>query len=272
VTCNGQALYSLSVPLADGRDNAGRILKKVESMEGGTPVEWTYSYDLAGRLEIVKKDGATVRHYVYDANGNRISEAGPNATPIAHYDNQDRIIRYEPLGYFYTARGTLYGRGVSAPETTFGYDVFGNLKSFQPLVGPTITYRVDGLNRRVARNIGSARDKGYLWLSRLRPSAQLDANGNVSARYVCGRGVNVPEYMVTSSGTYRLIRDHIGSVRLVVNVETCQVVQRLEYDEFGNGGSLVNPDFQPFGFAGGLTDYSTGLVPEGSPHFLAARS
>jgi|ERR1041385_6140944 RHS repeat-associated protein len=38
------------------------------------------------------------------------------------------------------------------------------------------------------------------------------------------------------------------------------VLQRIDYDERGNVAQNTNPDFQPFGFAGGLADVSTGLV------------
>jgi len=39
--------------------------------------------------------------------------------------------------------------------------------------------------------------------------------------------------MVMTDGVYRLITDHLGSVRLVVNAETGAVVQRMDYDAFG---------------------------------------
>jgi RHS repeat-associated protein len=60
--------------------------------------------------------------------------------------------------------------------------------------------------------------------------------------------------------TYRLITDHLGSVRLVVNVADGTVVQRLDYDAFGRVLNDTSPGFQPFGFAGGLYDADTGLV------------
>jgi RHS repeat-associated protein len=49
-------------------------------------------------------------------------------------------------------------------------------------------------------------------------------------------------------------------VRLVVNVNTGTVVQRLDYDAFGRVLTDTSPGFQPFGFAGGLYDVDTGLV------------
>jgi RHS repeat-associated protein len=51
---------------------------------------------------------------------------------------------------------------------------------------------------------------------------------------------------------------------LVVDVNTGDVAQRLDYDEFGNNTSNTNPDFQPFGYAGGLYDTQTKLIRFGA--------
>ncbi len=63
--------------------------------------------------------------------------------------------------------------------------------------------------------------------------------------------------------TYRIITDNQGSVRLVVDAETGEVAQRLDYDSFGRVLRDTNPGFQPFGFQGGLYDPDTGLVEFG---------
>jgi RHS repeat-associated protein len=76
--------------------------------------------------------------------------------------------------------------------------------------------------------------------------------------------------MVMTDGTvYRLITDHLGSVRLVVNAETGEVVQRIDYDAFGRVLGDSSPGFQPFGFAGGLYDDDTGLVRFGARDYDA---
>ncbi len=51
---------------------------------------------------------------------------------------------------------------------------------------------------------------------------------------------------------------------VVVNAETGDIAQEIEYDVWGNVLSDSNPDFQPFGFAGGLVDNDTGLVRFGA--------
>jgi len=56
---------------------------------------------------------------------------------------------------------------------------------------------------------------------------------------------------------------------LVVNTSDGSVAQRMDYDEFGNVLLDTNPGFQPFGFAGGLSDQHTGLVRFGARDYDA---
>jgi RHS repeat-associated protein len=98
----------------------------------------------------------------------------------------------------------------------------------------------------------------------LNPVAELDGSGQVVSRLVYASKANVPDYMIQGGVTYRLISDHLGSVRLVVNASTGAVAQRIDYDEFGNVLADTSPGFQPFGFAGGLYDPDTGLVRFGA--------
>ncbi len=69
---------------------------------------------------------------------------------------------------------------------------------------------------------------------------------------------------------YQIITDHLGSVRLVVNISTGAVAERMDYDEFGNVIYDSNPGFQPFGFAGGLYDPETKLVRFGARDYDAS--
>ncbi|MCP1727345.1 RHS repeat-associated protein [Natronospira proteinivora] len=92
----------------------------------------------------------------------------------------------------------------------------------------------------------------------------MDGDGNVIARFIYGTRPNVPDYMIRNGERYRLIADHLGSVRLVIHADTGEIVQRLDYDEFGRVLEDTNPGFQPFGFAGGVYDQHTGLVRFGA--------
>jgi RHS repeat-associated protein len=67
------------------------------------------------------------------------------------------------------------------------------------------------------------------------------------------------------AGTYRFVTDQVGSVRLVVDTVAGTVVERVDYDEFGNvvadSGTV---GMTPFGYAGGLRDKDTGLTRLGA--------
>ena len=112
--------------------------------------------------------------------------------------------------------------------------------------------------------MNGALERGWLYSSALRPVAELDGAGQVTARFVYGSGANVPDYMVRGGKTYRLVTDHLGSVRLVVDAATGEVAQRIDYDPWGSVLTDSNPGFQPFGYAGGLYDHRTGLVRFGA--------
>jgi len=70
--------------------------------------------------------------------------------------------------------------------------------------------------------------------------------------------------MVQAGVTYRIVSDHLGSPRLVIDTTTGAVAQRMDYDAFGNVLVDTNPGFQPFGFAGGIYDPDTKLVRFGA--------
>jgi RHS repeat-associated protein len=74
----------------------------------------------------------------------------------------------------------------------------------------------------------------------------------------------VPDYFVKNDTTYRIIADHLGSVRLVVRVIDGIVVQKITYDGFGQVTEDTNPGWQPFGYIGGIYDGDTRLVKLGS--------
>jgi len=139
--------------------------------------------------------------------------------------------------------------------------------------------------------------RGWIYRDLLRPIAELDAMGNVIARYVYAdgegarqngvsqlstrlganqdtslpsTGSNVPELieLLSSSGAVtqrlRLITNQVGTVEAVVDVNSSAILQRVEYDEFGRVLFDSNPGLQPFGFAGGLADIDTRLVRFGA--------
>jgi RHS repeat-associated protein len=123
---------------------------------------------------------------------------------------------------------------------------------------------VDGLGRRVVKEINGVASQQFLYQSQLQLAAVLDPTGHIVSEFVYGTKANVPDYMVQGGVTYRIISDNLGSPKVVVNSATGAVVETISYDEFGNVLSDSNPGFIPFGFAGGIYDRDTGLLRFGA--------
>jgi RHS repeat-associated protein len=149
---------------------------------------------------------------------------------------------------------------VLGQTASFTYDVLGNLKSATLPGSTTVEYVIDGQNRRIGKKVNGTLTQGFLYQNQLNPVAELDGTGNVVSRFVYGIKANVPDYMVKGGVTYRIVSDHLGSPRLIINTTDGTVAQRMDFDEFGNITLDTNPGFQPFGFAGGLYDQHTGLT------------
>jgi RHS repeat-associated protein len=264
------ALYGNALLLSEQytRDNLGRITQKTETLGGVTSI-YSYGYDLAGRLTDVYMNGAQISHYDYDSNGNRADYIASGAVINGTYDAQDRILTYGQYSYTQTDNGELATKTGPGGTTKYGYDNFGNLQSVLLPDGTQIDYVIDGQNRRVGKRVNGVLVQGFLYESQLRPVAELDGNGNIVSQFVYGTKVNVPDYMIKNGSTYRIITDHLGSPRLVIDVATGQIAQQMTYDEFGNVVYDSNPGFQPFGFAGGLYDKDTGLVRFGARDYDA---
>ncbi len=235
------------------RDKVGRIIKKTETVSGVTHV-YDYAYDSADRLLSVSQDGLILNTYTYDLNGNRNNGI---------YDEQDRLTSMNGIDYTYTANGELLSRTEAGQTTDYDYDVFGNLLSVNLPGGTLIEYVYDGQNRRIGKKVSGTLERAWLYKDGFNPVAELDGSGNLVSRFVYGNRNNIPAYLIKNGTTYRIISDDLGSPRLVIDKDTGTIAQEMHYDEWGNVLTDTNPEFQPFGYAGGLYDPDTNLVQFG---------
>lgn len=268
------------------RDELGRIARLDETVMG-TSTSRQYQYDGTGRLvAVLDGSDAVVSEYDYDGNGARVraltpsgelelgTEIGCGTGLSAPVDAQDRLCRYGNHEYVYDDNGRLFSKtNLSTSDVTeYTYDGLGRLRKVILPDATEIDYAYDPQGRRVGKVVDEVFVKGWRYgVDPLRPSAQLDVNGLIEKTFVYGERPNVPELIVDRVGgaTYRVITDHLGSVRLIVNVASGTVVQQMSYDEFGQVVLDTNPGFQPFGFAGGLYDADTGLVRFGARDYDA---
>ena len=120
------------------------------------------------------------------------------------------------------------------------------------------------MNRRVGKKVNGTLVVGWIYDDNLRIIAETDGSGAVTKRFVYGDRPNVPESMTWQGGSYRIITDHLGTPRYVLEASGGTAAQMMSVDEFGNVQSDSRPGFQPFGFAGGLYDPDTHLVRFGA--------
>ncbi len=224
--------------------------------------------------------------WCYDANGNRTHEDG---VQVASYDAQDRLTQYKDNTYQYNALGQLTQKATPGGTETYDYDVFGNLRSVNLANGINIEYLIDPKDRRIGKKVNGAMTQKLLYLGQLNPIAELYPDNSVKNLFIyAGQDAqvswstgstgttadksNVPSAMQrydesgNLTGKYRII---IGSVVMVINAETGDIAQEIEYDVWGNVLSDSNPNFQPFYFAGGLYDTDTKLTRFGARDYDA---
>src|SRR5689334_5834479 len=127
------------------RDPLGRIQAKDETVQSGHKLT-EYGYDEVGRLVTVAENGALVRQYTYDDNGNRteFDDVEHATTTTGTYDAQDRLLTYGNFTYTYTADGAMRTKTDTSTSpvqtTTYTYDALGNLTHVDLPDGRAIDY------------------------------------------------------------------------------------------------------------------------------------
>lgn len=132
-----------------------------------------------------------------------------------------------------------------------------------------ISFTYDVLSRPIEKRVDGIRVRSWLWEDNLRLAAELDVSHDLLTRFVYAGRANVPSHMIQGTKTFRLILDPLGSVRLVLNAQSGEIAQRLDYDEWGRITRDTNPGFQPFGFAGGFYNPDLTLVRFGAREYDA---
>jgi RHS repeat-associated protein len=248
-SANGLAIYSEVIQY----DDAGRITA-VDEVVQGVAVGWAYGYDAMGRLTRAARNGSAPSTWTYDGNGNRVTEGNARAT----YDAQDRLISRGSVDYTWDALGGRASKTESGATTRYAHDGFGALQSVTLPDGSVISYEYDGRQRRVASRRNGVVTSRWVYDGQYRVAAELNTGGAVETRFIYASQLHSPDCLIRGSTTYGYVKNHLGSVRLVVNAASGAVAQALDHDPWGTPSDTAN-GFQPFSFAGGLQDLNTGL-------------
>lgn len=245
--------------LTQSFDAMGRVKTRQESIEG-VSAQWAFDYDKAGRLTEVRKDNALSERFGYDLHGNRTSYNNQGVMVTATYDERDRILTHGPRQYVHDANGRRLSVTENGQQTLYRYDARNTLLGVTLPDGRVISYELDPNGSRLGKRVDGVLTRRWLARGQAQIEAELDGTGQVVSRFVYGSLPHSPDYMLRDGKTYRFVHDYLGSVRLVIDVASGQVAQRMDYDAFGQVMLDTTPGFQPFGFVGGMYDPDTKLV------------
>jgi hypothetical protein len=120
--------------------------------------------------------------------------------------------------------------------TAYEYDPLGNLR-YDAAGWHRCHHLVDGLNHASAE--GERTSFKVCSIAIAAPGRRVDGAGAVVSRFVYAGGT-VPSYLIQGASS-EIITDQLGSVRLVVNAASGAIVQRIDYDSFGNVLLDTNP-------------------------------
>lgn len=277
INFNSRSIHSLKWPAFANKDfiiesladKTHRIVHSKSKIENKPVTQDSYNYDENGRLTSVA--GRITAQYTFPpgSNNNIYQYRHGGKITTATYDSQDRLLALKgsiERNFKYSDDGEMIEIFNCLGEKKFEYDFFGHLKKVILPGGKVIEYKLDGLNRRVAKLVNGQVVHYYLWQDQTHLAAVLNPDGSVDTQYVYGINPNAPIYLVKNAQAYPILTNERGDIRLVFNGGSGEIVQSIEYDEYGmvlNDSSITadRPEgFQPLGFASGLYDQDTKLV------------
>lgn len=232
-------------------DNNGNQVEKEENGE-----ITRYIYDRMNRLsKAVYPNKAET--FEYDMAGNRINRTFGDVQTTYSYDRRNRLTEKVEGGmqtsYKYDPQGNLIAESGRQGTTKYTYDCFNRTTSVQNADGGFIKNRYDpeGMrfemheNGNISRFIYSGSDI----------VAELDANDTLKAATI--RGHEILAQKDKRGSSYYYLNNAHGDVTALVDGK-CEVVNRYEYDAFGNTVEAVEKVQNRFRYAGEQFDQVTG--------------
>ena len=230
---------------------------------GGTNVTSTYTYDHDNRLTTAVV-GSVTYHYAYDTAGNRCANATSCASPTFTYNAANELTASPSgSGYIYDANGNETAGYATIAGTSTAISLAYNNRNQTSSITPSgsgaqsFTYADTNSANRTASGSTTFDSSGSSIVRQTTSGTSTsyirDAQGNVLGEHI-------------GSTSYYYLHDNISSIVGVVS-STGTIADRYAYDPYGNvtasSGSVANP----WQFAGGYHDASTGLTKFGNRYY-----
>jgi RHS repeat-associated protein len=213
-----------------------------------------YTYDSIYRIIQATHPTIPTEQFSYDPLGNRLGTT---------VDAGNRLLEDNNFTYSYDNNGNLVQKTnkTTGEITTYTYDTENRLTQVS-YPGMVATYKYDPFGRRIEKNVNGVITR-YLYDNE-DILFEINGNNNIIAAYVHGPGIDEPIAM-TNGQSYYYHTDALGSITAITD-STGNVVQRYEYDSFGNITFIQDPNFiQPYTYTG--REYN----PESGIYYYRAR-
>ena len=157
--------------------------------------------------------------------------------------------------YVYDANGSVLSSAKINKSLLMDYDIRSNLVSSIAVNNQyIIDYDYDASGERVYSGMGNS-SKIYINSITSNPLTIIDSNDNVT-HYIYGpKGIVAKR---NESLTYHLLKDHLGSTRVVMN-ENNQAISSYDYDAWGNPMNSTVSEESAYRYTGREYDDETGL-------------
>ncbi|TRU81409.1 MAG: hypothetical protein EWV76_21375 [Microcystis novacekii Mn_MB_F_20050700_S1] len=231
--------------------------------------DYQYQYDQLGRLEVAQNsqnEQASLgvgQPTSYDINGNiETLKQGDTTSEYQYIPNTDKVNGVsnssEPQNYSYDANGNVTSashRHISKID----YDPLTQLTTQVQLESSKVSFKYNGGNQRVLKTVESSGNQtaGKLYVHGLNDYPLLEVS-NQPIQYIYGLGGLVA--LVKEGKVYTILKDHLGSTRVVVD-ETGTVIVAFDYLPFGDlmGVAYGNPEMISYRYTGQEFDAELGL-------------
>jgi YD repeat-containing protein len=139
-----------------------------------------------------------IESFSYDPVGNRLPGL---------YDAANRLLEDDEFTYEYDENGNLIKKVEKATGevTTYTYDAENQLISVISEQGSVISYKYDGLGRRIEKNVDGKITR-YVYDNE-DIILEYDGEGNLIAKYIHGPGIDEPLMMERDGEIYYFIAD-----------------------------------------------------------------
>lgn len=278
-TVDGATLLAESLTYTSGGYNGAAFYSGQAAsvtFDGSATTEYSYRNDYDRLRQLTVAENTTDPNaslgvpapLTYDANGNFDQYVEGAETRQYDYENgTDRVERVTAGGtaidgYTYTEQGNVQSAQRLKLENLTYQPATGLPSSIRTPDGRTLAFSYDQNGQRVVKTLrgdGEVAAKLYVRGTSLMPLAETSrGTSNRDSQYIYGP--DGLQGLLTGGRRYTVVRDHLGSVRAVVD-EQRNLVASFEYLPFGTlirrGGST--PDLFYHRFTGQELDPETGL-------------